>query len=459
MSRSDRMLLAAFMQASNVSTYAGSWLYPSNDPTYLSVDFYIDLARLLDRAGFDMVFFDDRLSMPGIYGNDVGMTVETGARPVKLDLLTILGAMAAHSRRLGLAATYSTTYHAPYQVARAFGTLDHLSSGRAAWNIVTSVNSNEAQNFGIDQHLEHDERYDRAEEFMEVTTGLWDTWDKDAVIADREARVFADPGKVRELNYEGRYLRSRGPLTMPHLPQGYPVLLQAGDSPRGRAFAAKWADIIFTTGFGLEKAIDGYRGHKERVAAAGRRPDDVKVIPSVCPVVGETEAIAKEKERYLANLVDLRASLVLLSEVTDVDFSHMDLDEPITEDTLARIPGSRGAIQGLAKWIGGDSGRQVTLRELAGRRATLNAMTTFVGTGPQVADQMQEWFESDGCDGFSLMTTHMPGTFEEFSRMVMPELRRRGLIEEYSVPAPQTLRDRLGLPERSASATPAGVAG
>src|ERR1700749_731334 len=142
MSRSDRMVIAAFMQASNVSTYAGSWLYPPNDPTYLSVDFYIDLARLLDRAGFDMVFFDDRLSMPGIYGNDVGMTIETGARPVKLDLLTILGAMAAPSNRLGLAATYSTTYHAPYQVARAFGTLDHLSSGRAAWNIVTSVNSN-----------------------------------------------------------------------------------------------------------------------------------------------------------------------------------------------------------------------------------------------------------------------------------------------------------------------------
>jgi FMN-dependent oxidoreductase (nitrilotriacetate monooxygenase family) len=456
MPRNDKMVLAAFMQASNVSTYAGSWLYPSNDPDYLSVDFYVDLARQLERGGFDFVFFDDRLAMPGIYGNDVATTVETGARPVKLDLITILGAMAAHTKRLGLAATYSTTYYAPYHVARAFATLDHLSAGRAAWNIVTSVNSNEAQNFGIDQHLEHDQRYERAEEFMQVCTGLWDTWDEDAVIYDRAAGRFADPEKVRELNFEGEWLRSRGPLTVPHPPQGYPLLLQAGDSPRGRAFAAKWADVIFTTGFGLEKAKESYARHKEGVAAAGRRPEDVKVIPAVCPVVGETEEIAKEKERYLAELVDLRASLVLLSEVTDVDFAGLDLDAPITEETLAQIPGSRGAIQGLAKWIGGD-GKQVTLRDLASRRATLNAMTTFVGTGPQVADQMEEWFANYGCDGFSLMTTHMPGTFEEFSRMVVPELRRRGLLEEDpDASGGGTLRDRLGLPRRSAG-TRAGM--
>ena len=217
-----------------------------------------------------MMFFDDRLAMPGIYGGSVAEAVRCGARPVKLDLSIVLGVVAGATRSIGLGATYSTTYYSPFHVARTFATLDHLSGGRAAWNVVTSVNDSEAQNFGFDEHLGHDERYDRADEFLEATTGLWDTWDDDALVLDRASGVFADPDKVHELNYDGEWFQVRGPLTVPRSPQGRPVLLQAGSSGRGRDFAARWAELIFT----------GDPGHRDRpVALQGPEGADRRARP------------------------------------------------------------------------------------------------------------------------------------------------------------------------------------
>src|ERR1700727_259129 len=250
----DQMALVAFMQASNASVYAGSWRHPATEHRFLDASYYAELGRLLERGCFDLMFFDDRLAMPGIYGNSVAEAVRYRARPIKLDLSTVLGVLAGTTSAIGLGATYSTTYYAPFHVARTFATLDQLSKGRAAWNVVTSVNDSEAQNFGVDAHLGHDERYDRADEFMDVVAGLWDTWEDGAILHDRTGGQYADPAKVHELRHVGQYFSARGPLTVPRTPQGRPVIIQAGSSGRGREFASRWAELIFTGDPGIEDA-------------------------------------------------------------------------------------------------------------------------------------------------------------------------------------------------------------
>ena len=449
--RSGQLTLVAFMQASNVSVFAGSWRYPSTASDYLDLRYYQRIARTLEEGTFDMMFFDDRLAMPAIYGDSVAEAVRTGARPIKMDLTAVLGVCAAATERLGLGATYSTTYYPPYHVARVFATLDHLSGGRAAWNVVTSVNDAEARNFGMEIHLGHDQRYDRAEEFIEVVSRLWDSWEDDAILGDRESGNFADPDKVHELHHHGTYFDVRGPLTVPRTPQGRPPIIQAGSSGRGRDFAAKWADVIFTGAPNLAVAKDQYRDQKERVAAMGRDPQKVRMLPMAYTVVGETEAHAKEKEEiFLNQLVDPMASLTLLSELTNYDFAKHDLDEEITDPLLEKAGGIRGMVQG---WQKANGGKPMTLRQLASMRATLLQGPRFVGTGAQVAEQMHAWYDDDACDGFVIAATHLPGTFEEFVRMVVPQLRKCGIFRtEYSG---DTLRDHLGLDRPARMGAPA----
>lgn len=441
-----QMTLVGFMQAGNVTVYSGSWRYPSADLGFLTMDYYTHIAQTLEQGKFDCVFFDDRLAMPGVYGNSVADAVRYGARPIKLDLTAVLGGIIGATSRIGVGATYSTTYYAPFHVARTFATLDHLSGGRAAWNVVTSVNDSEAQNFGLEAHLGHDERYDRAQEFLEAVTALWDSWEDDALIMDRESGEFADPAKVHEVNHAGKWFSVRGPLTVPRTPQGRPAILQAGSSGRGREFASEWADMIFTADPGLHVAQQHYREQKEQIAASGRNPDDVKVLPMAYAVVGETQAIAEEKERlFLDAYVHPVASLALLSEVLNYDFSKHDLDDVVSDAMMGASSGIRGLAQGVQRHLD----RDVTVRDLAAHRATLLQGPRFVGTPYSVADQMQEWFESGGCDGFVLAATHLPGAFEEFVRMVVPILQERGLFRrEYEGP---TLREHLGI-ERPAAA-------
>lgn len=436
-----RMALVAFMQAGNTSVYTGSWRHPATEHGFLSASYYQKLGRTLEEGCFDLMFFDDRLAMPGIFGGSVAEAVRTGARPVKLDLSVVLGVVAGATQHIGLGATYSTTYSTPFHVARTFATLDHLSGGRAAWNIVTSVNDSEAQNYGVDGVLGHDERYDRADEFMEATTGLWDTWDDDALVLDRANGVFADPDAVRELNHEGKWFKVRGPLTVPRGPQGRPVLLQAGSSGRGRDFASRWAEVIFTGDPNIDIARSHYKDQKERIAEIGRDPDSVKILPMAYAVVGESRAQAADREQLLLNdLVDPMASLTLLSELMNYDFSGLALDAPITDELIQSVSGIRGLVQNIRQHIGGDT---VTLADLAGHRATLLQGPRFVGTGSEVADQMQEWFSSGACDGFVLAATHCPGAYEDLVRLVVPELQRRGVFRDRYTG--HTLRENLGL--------------
>ncbi len=449
--RTRQMSLVGFMQAGSTTVYAGSWRHPATEHGFLSASYYAKLARTLEEGCFDLMFFDDRLAMPGIYGGSVADAVRLGARPVKLDLSIVLGVAAAATRSIGLGATYSTTYYSPFHVARTFATLDHLSGGRAAWNVVTSVNDGEAQNFGVKEHLAHDSRYDRADEFLEATLGLWDTWEDDALVLDRATPLFAHPEKVHELNYEGKWLSTRGPLTVPRSPQGRPVLLQAGSSGRGREFAARWAELIFTGDPDVDVARSHYKDQKERIATAGRDPSTVRMMPMAYTVVGESKAHAEEREQVLLNdLVDPTASLTLLSELMNYDFSSMTLDTVISDDLIASVSGIRGLVQNLRQHIG----ENVTLADLASHRATLLQGPRFVGTGPEVADQMEAWLNEGACDGFVIAATHVPGAYEDVVRMVVPELQRRGLFRERYSGA--TLRENLGLarPERAQSALP-----
>ena len=435
-----QMTLVGFMQAGNVTVYSGSWRYPSADLGFLTMDYYTHIAQTLEQGKFDCVFFDDRLAMPGVYGDSVAEAVRYGARPIKLDLTAVLGGIAARTSKIGIGATYSTTYYEPFHVARTFATLDHLSGGRVAWNVVTSVNDSEAQNFGVDVHMDHDARYDRADEFLQAVTALWDSWEDGALVLDQVSGEFADPSKVHEVNHKGTYFSTRGPLTVPRTPQGRPVILQAGSSGRGMQFASTWADMIFTADPSLAVAQQHYKDQKGQIAESGRDPETVKQLPMAYVVVGETQAIAEEKERlFLDAYVHPVASLALLSEVLNYDFSKHDLDDVVTDEMMSAGSGIRGLATGVRKHLG----REVTVRDLAAHRATLLQGPRFVGTAETVADQMQEWFESRACDGFVLAATHLPGAFEEFVRMVVPILQKRGLFRtEYEGP---TLREHLGI--------------
>ena len=437
------MLLVAFMQASNCSNYTGSWRHPETSQDFLDLRYYQDIARTLEGAKFHMAFIDDRLAMPSVYGDSFAEAVENGVRVVKLDLVPVITAMGLATTHLGLGATYSTTYYSPFHVARLFASLDHFTAGRAAWNVVTSLNDSEAHNFGVSEHLEHDERYEMADEFMEAAAALWGSWGEGAVLGDRNGQRFADSGKVRRTDYSGRHISSRGPLTVPHSPQGHPVIIQAGQSERGRQFAARWGEMLFVI-FPTPEGCKAYREDlRARAGAAGRDPDTVKVAPAVYVVVGETEAEAVDKLGFIDSLARPVDSLALLSEVFNYDFSRHRPDEPLSEEEMASMTGLRGFLDRVIQLSGNANPSLNDFVRWSGR-GTLRELPVFTGTPEQVADQMEAWHASESCDGFVLAATHMPGAYEDFARLVAPELQRRGVFRrEYN---PGTLRDNLGLP-------------
>jgi FMN-dependent oxidoreductase (nitrilotriacetate monooxygenase family) len=283
-----------------------------------------------------------------------------------------------------------------------------MIGGRAAWNIVTSLNDSEAANFGGETHPEHDTRYDRADEFVEVVLGHWDSWEDDAIVLDRARGLFADPAKVHRLDHRGKWFRSRGPFTVPRSPQGRPVLIQAGQSGRGRRFAARWGDLLFVIFPGLAFAQQAYREIKDEVARLGRHPERVRVAPAIYCIVGETRAMAEDKAAYIEQLAHPLDALVLLSEVMNYDFARKGLDEPFTDAELAGL----GGLQALRDRVVRSSGKaNPTTRDFVQHsgRGTLGEMPRFVGTPTDVADGLEEWFTSRACDGFVLAATHMPG--------------------------------------------------
>ena len=437
-----KMMLVAFIQAANCSNYTGSWRHPATEPNFLTADYYQGIARTLEAGKFHLAFVDDRLAMPSQYGDSFEQSVRHGVRAVKLDLAPIVTAMALATRQLGLGATYSATYYPPYHIARLFATLDWITGGRIAWNVVTSLNDSEAQNFGLTQHLDHDARYDQADELMEVVFGLWNTWEDGALLLDRRQDLFADSSKVHRLDHRGQWFRSRGPLTVPRSPQGEPVIIQAGQSGRGRQFAARWGELIFVIFPTFETCRAFNRAIKELAASVGRSAGQLKVAPAIYVVVGETERLAQERldlVRQLAHPVD---SLTLLSEVFNYDFSRHPVDQPLSDEDLQSMTGLRGFLDRVIDLSGKKNPTVEDFIRYSGRGA-LEELPVFSGTASQVADQMEQWFTEGACDGFVLAATHMPGAYEDFARLVVPELQRRGLFhQEYSG---GTLRESLGL--------------
>ncbi len=401
-----------------------------------------------------MAFFDDRLAMPEIYGHSSDLAVEHGIRSVKMDPTAVLMAMAMATEHLGLGATYSTTYYEPFHVARLFATLDQMSGGRVAWNIVTSLNDSEAANFGRTQHLEHDERYDRADEFVEVVKQLWTSWEPDALVVDKASGRFADPAKVHPTAHAGKFFDVHGTFTVPQSPQGHPVLLQAGASGRGMQFAGRWADVVFAAFRNKEAGVKGYEAIRRAAIDAGRNPDQVKVVPAVTVITAETPAAVAQKETLLRGLARLEDGLTLLCEVLNVDFSDRPVDQPFSDEELAAM-----SWQGLRDGVVAASGKAnpsvADFVKFSGRGTLNGSGYPFIGTPEQVADQMEEWFGSC-CDGFVIAATAVPGTYEDFARLVVPVLQRRGLAKrEY---AGTTLRENLDLSLPSGVAAPSGNA-
>lgn len=434
--------MIAFLQAQNCSNYPGSWRHPGAPTDFLTAQHYQRIARTLEDSKFHMAFFDDRLAIPDSFGDSFDETLRHGIRAVKMDLIPILTAMGMATTKLGLGGTYSTTYYEPFHVARAFATLDLMIGGRAAWNVVTSLNDSEAANFGQSEHLEHDLRYDRADEFIEVVMGHWNSWADDALVVDQRSGLFAHPEKVRRLDHKGKWFSSRGPFTVPRSPQGHPVIMQAGQSGRGMAFAARWGELIFGSVKTPEAGRETYRALKDAVSDVGRNPDQVKFAPNIYAIVGETRSIADEKKSFIESLSVPEDSLTLIAEVTNFDFSTVPLDTPLDDTAMAKV----GANLGLKARVIERSGKKnPSPRDFItfSKRGTINESPVFCGTANDVADQLEVWFKSEVCDGFVLSATHRPGAYEDFGRLVIPELQRRGLFHmDY---AGSTLRENLGL--------------
>jgi FMN-dependent oxidoreductase (nitrilotriacetate monooxygenase family) len=358
---------------------------------------------------------------------------------VKLDALTVLTVMGMATERLGLGATYSTSYYEPFHVARVFATLDLMTQGRAAWNVVTSLNDGEAQNMGRDEVIGHDLRYDRADEFMEIVLGHWDAWEDDAIVQDKASGLFAIADKVHRLDYRGRYFRSRGPFTVPRSAQGHPVIIQAGSSGRGKTFGARWGEVIFVIYPSIEVGKRDYADFKAEVARFNRDPEAVKITHLVNTVAAATQAEAEDKWAAIEKLPLEIDALSLLSEALNFDFATKAMDEPFSAKELEAMSGLQGIRDRVLR-----AKKNPTVRdfmEISGRGRVHNPI---VGSPREVADRLEQWFAAPACDGFVLSATHVPGAYEDFVRFVVPELQRRGLFRKDF--AGTTLRENLGLP-------------
>jgi FMN-dependent oxidoreductase (nitrilotriacetate monooxygenase family) len=436
-----QMILVGFLQAQNCTNHPSSWRHPASRSDSWSADFYRRIGRVLEEGKFHLGFFDDRLSMPDLYGRDHAHTVAHGIRCVKLDAVTVLTVMGMATERLGLGATYSTSYYEPFHVARVFATLDLMTGGRAAWNVVTSLNDGEAQNMGRDEVADHDLRYDRADEFMEVVLGHWDTWEDDAIVQNKAAGLFARPEKVHRLDYKGRYLRSRGPFTVPRSAQGHPVIIQAGASGRGRKFGARWGEVIFAAYPNAEIGARDYAAFKAEVARCGRAPAHVHVTQLINTVAAASKSEAEDRWAEIDRLPLEIDALSLLSEALNFDFATKGMDEPFTAQELHSMSGLQGIRDRVLQACGGKNPSPRDFIEISGRGRVHNPV---VGGPREVADQLEAWFAAPACDGFVLSATHVPGSYEDFVRFVVPELQRRGLFRKDF--AGVTLRENLGLP-------------
>ena len=436
--RDDRQMhLIAFLMTGPTCHHHGAWRHPDSivddilDPAR-----YEHIARVLEAGRFDGLFFADILGLYDLYDGCFDTMVGRGGQICLLDPAVVLPMMARVTDHIGLGLTYSSTFNHPYQIARMLGSLDHLSGGRAAWNVVASTSTLEARNFGFDEMPGRAERYDRADEVLEACFALWDSWEDGALLGDKASGAFADPSKVHYVDYAGKWIRTRGPLTTPRSPQGHPVIMQAGSSDRGRAFGARWGEIIFTLQHQKADMQAFYQDFKARMAARGRAPEECVVLPSIDVVLGETESIARERAEHVNSLVDTQLGLATMSGHIGVDLAKFDPDLPLAD--FQKEEGSRGSFDVILQ---GTKAEGLSLGEAARRFATSELCPQLVGTPEMVADQLVDLFDDHACDGFVLTPTTFPGMFEQFSRAVVPLLQKRGVFrKEYTG---RTLREHL----------------
>jgi FMN-dependent oxidoreductase (nitrilotriacetate monooxygenase family) len=430
------MTLAGFLIAGPVAHSHALWRNPDHDVPFLSLQYYVDIARILECGKFDLIFFADRLAIADRFGSDKKIGVGRGDHDsTRLDPVPILGALAAATRNIGRGATRSTTYDQPYHIAREFQTLDHLSGGRAAWNVVTSMNDGEALNFGLESHLNHDQRYDRADEFMELIHKLWDSWERDALILDRVAGIYADADKVHYVNHVGTYFKSRGPLNIPPGPQGRPVIIQAGASDRGRAFAVKWAEVIFNISPTRDHMLRATLRVRDENARLGRPDSACKSLTAIMPFVGRTREEAEEKRDRANGLVDPMVGLSTLSAHANVDLGALDLDGPVGQ---VQSTGTQSLIAMASRIAREES---LSLREIGRRYGQSVLVPQLCGTPRQIADELADIFVSGAADGFVLSPAFLPDSFAEFVNFVVPELQNMKVFRsEYRA---ATLRGNL----------------
>jgi len=427
---------------------------PDARPTDMDFDEYVHLAQVAERGKFDMLFFQDSAAVaPAFYlSGGKAEALAEAARCVRLEPLTLLASLATVTKHLGLVATATTTYNDPFNIARKFATIDHISKGRAGWNLVTSQNVDEAQNFSHEQHVDHALRYERAQEFYDVVTGLWDSWEDDAIIRDRATGRYIDPRKLHVLNHKGKHFSVRGPLNIARPPQGYPIVAQAGSSEPGRELAARTADVVFTAQVDLKEAQTFYADLKGRTARYGRTPDDIKIMPGVRYVLGATESEAREQyEMMLAEASDEGALASIQRLAGGLDLRRFPLDGPLPD-----LPPSDAAKARQKMMIDLARRENLSMRQLARRFTFSLGHMVYVGTAVGLADFMEEWFTRDAADGFTMLSPYYPKPLEMFVATVIPELQRRGIFRtEYEG---TTLRENLGLRFRPNRYLPGKVA-
>jgi FMN-dependent oxidoreductase (nitrilotriacetate monooxygenase family) len=410
--------------------HSAGWRYEGAATSNCSLPVLESIARIAERGKFDLFFVSD------------GLAMDTGDHPSfmnRFEPTTLISALSMVTRHVGLGATVSTSFGEPFHVARAFASIDHLSGGRAAWNVVTSANERSALNFGK-EHVEHDLRYEIATEFVDVVRGLWDCWEDGTVVADKTTGTFLDAGKIEPLNHKGRFYAVRGPLNIERSPQGHPIIIQAGGSPAGQELSARSADLVFSVVNGdPTSAKTAYDSLKQRVVKHGRAPEHVPILPGVMPIIGESDQQAKEQLDRLQSWLTPTNAITLVSQRVGFDISGYPLDGPIPD-----FPQHTERGQAFSKALLEMARREkMTLRDLYNVTAAARGHWVIYGTPKRIADVFEEWFASERADGFIVMPAYFPGAFDDFVNLVVPELQRRGLFRrDYSG---ATLRDHLGL--------------
>lgn len=429
--------LGAFIPAT--AQHAAGWRHPESRPQdHLNIDYIIELAKTAERGLFDAYFLADGLSVS--WGNAREGDRGLGDKPVGFEPVTLFAALATVTKNIGFIATASTTYEDPYLLARKFASLDHISKGRAAWNVVTTASPDTAHNFGLNEHPNPHARYERADEFINVTQKLWDSWEDDAFIYNKESGQFFHANKIHEPKHEGKYFRIKGPLNISRPPQGYPVIVQAGQSEDGRELAGKYAEVIFTAQQNLADAQEFYRDVKNRLVKYGRHADDLKIMPGVSIFVAKTEQEAQEKYELLNSLIHPNVGLSLLSGLSGgINLDKYDLDAPFPklEDTDINFSSRQKMMIDIARK------HNFSIRQLYEYIAGARGHWTLIGTPEQVVNELQNWFENEAADGFNILPPTSPAGLNDFVNLIVPELQRRGLFRtEYEG---STLRENLGL--------------